>query len=36
MIQAALRSGHSVLLAREGARFWGPVFDRFLLDYGLR
>ncbi len=36
LIQPAVRSGHSVLLAREGAAIWGPVFDRFLADLGLR
>ncbi len=36
VIQPAVRSGHSVLLAREGAAIWGPAFDRFLADHGLR
>ena len=36
VIQPPVPSGHSVLLAREGAAIWGPVFDRFLADYGLR
>ena len=36
VIQPPVPSGHSVLLAPEGAAIWGPVFDRFLADYGLR
>jgi hypothetical protein len=35
MIQPAVRSGHSVLLAREGVAIWGPASDGFLAGYGL-